>query len=254
MRTLDLDIFTQINDNPKSTGQDLVQFIQHSLGAWHVSFMVLRYPGSVVHQGNYGFSTYSDEWVGHYVKNQFWKVDPAVTLGLRRATAFDWSEAEQSPELEKFWDVALKFGVRKQGFTIPLHGPNREAYIFSVSIGPTMDQDHLWRPMRMKMIRDLLPVAHAMQQRALNDLGLADHASPFIHLNGPKREILHWAANGKTAYETAKILNITERAVREHREGILKELNCVSITQAVAEALKTGLITDGHNRNGSIAS
>ena len=97
------------------------------------------------------------------------------------------------------------------------------------------------------MIRDLLPVAHAMQQRAFHDLGLADYSAPFMHLTGPKREILYWAASGKAAYETSLIMKISERAVREHREGILKQLNCVSITQAVAEAMRTGLVKDENN-------
>jgi len=244
MQTLDLDIFTQMNEDPGSTGQDLVNFVQFSMGLGHVAFMVLRYPGSVVHQKNYGFSTYPEEWIGYYVRNQLWKIDPAVTLGLKRAAAFDWNETEDDLKLKKFWEAAKKFGINKQGFTIPLHGPNREACILSVSTSHVIDQDHWWRAMRTKMIRDLLPVAHMMQQRAFNDLGIADYSSPFMHLTGPKRAILYWAANGKTAYETAKILNVTERTVREHREGILKQMNCVSMTQAVAEALRTGLIKD----------
>ena len=48
----------EMNDDPKATGQDLVDYIQYSLGVGHVGFMVLRSPGSVVHQNNYGFSTY----------------------------------------------------------------------------------------------------------------------------------------------------------------------------------------------------
>ena len=67
--------------------------MKFSLDKGHVAFMVLRLPGSVVHQQNYGFSTYSEEWIGHYIKNQYWLIDPSVVLALVRAAAFD-CEAE----------------------------------------------------------------------------------------------------------------------------------------------------------------
>ena len=57
--------------------------------------------------------------MGVYVRNQYWQIDPAVSLGLRRAAAFDWGEAEPSPKLERFWLAAEKFDIKRQGFTIP---------------------------------------------------------------------------------------------------------------------------------------
>ena len=237
MATIDLDLFAQMNEDPKATGQDLVEYVRYSLDLGHVSFAVLRSPGSVVHQNNYGFSTYPSEWIQHYAKNQFWRIDPAVVLGLKRVEAFDWSEAELDLKLKRFWVAAKKFGIEPQGFTVPLHGPNREACILSISPKHEMDKDDWRQATRTKMIRDLLPIAHTVQRRAFKDLGFTDYSSPFMHLTAPKREILYCAACGKTANETAIIMDISERAVREHREGILKQMNCVSITQAVAEAL-----------------
>lgn len=244
MKSLDLDIFGMLYEDPKSDGNDLVKFVRDSLELGHVSFIVLRHPGSIIFKNNYGFSTYPSEWMDYYIRNQYWTVDPAVILGLRRGAAFDWSECEESRELTRFWEKAQSFGIQSQGFTIPLHGPNREASIFSVSVAEVVEQSHWWNAMRMKFIRELLPVAHFLQQRAFQDLELNDYSSPFMFLTGPKREILYWAAKGKTAAETALILDVTERAIREHREGILRSLDCVSMTQAVAKAMQSGLVDD----------
>ena len=49
MATIDLDLFAQMNEDPKATGQDLVEYVRYSLDLGHVSFAVLRSPGSVVH-------------------------------------------------------------------------------------------------------------------------------------------------------------------------------------------------------------
>lgn len=183
------------------------------------------------------------------MRNQYWAVDPAVSLGFVRAAAFDWSEAPETPELDRFWGSAAKFGILPQGITIPIHGPSGETSIFSACVSERVEHDDWWQALRTHLIRELMPVANKVQKKAFAEVGIEDDPSPFVFLTEPKREVLYWASQGKTASETAAILEISERTAREHREGILKQLNCVSITQAVAEALKTGLIGNSSARN-----
>jgi DNA-binding CsgD family transcriptional regulator len=54
--------------------------------------------------------------------------------------------------------------------------------------------------------------------------------------------VLLWMKEGKTNWEIARILGLSERTVRFHVGGIFEKLDVTSRTQAVARALGAGLI------------
>jgi DNA-binding CsgD family transcriptional regulator len=55
-------------------------------------------------------------------------------------------------------------------------------------------------------------------------------------------EVLRWTMDGKTAWETGAVLNISERTTVQHLQNAMKKLQCVSKHQAVLKALRLGLI------------
>lgn len=55
-----------------------------------------------------------------------------------------------------------------------------------------------------------------------------------------EREVLTWAAAGKSAWETSTILGISEATVITHLENIRRKLNVANPTQAVVAALRSG--------------
>jgi DNA-binding CsgD family transcriptional regulator len=55
-----------------------------------------------------------------------------------------------------------------------------------------------------------------------------------------ERECLLWAACGKTAWETAHILNISERTVKFHLGNANRRLDTSNTTHAVARAIVRG--------------
>lgn len=57
-----------------------------------------------------------------------------------------------------------------------------------------------------------------------------------------EREVLWWAAQGKSAWETGKILRISKRTVDEHTQNAAHKLGAANRTQAVAVALRERLI------------
>ena len=61
-------------------------------------------------------------------------------------------------------------------------------------------------------------------------------------LTAREREVLTWAAHGKTAWEIGKILAIAERTVNEHVQTATHKLGAVNRTHAVAIALRERLI------------
>ena len=57
-----------------------------------------------------------------------------------------------------------------------------------------------------------------------------------------EREVLRWAASGKTAWDTGGILNIAEDTVNKHIASAMRKLNVYSRAQAVAESIRRGEI------------
>ena len=62
------------------------------------------------------------------------------------------------------------------------------------------------------------------------------------HLSPREIIVLLWMKEGKTNWEIAKILGLSERTVRFHVGRIFEKLDVTSRTQAVARALGIGLI------------
>lgn len=86
----------------------------------------------------------------------------------------------------------------------------------------------------------LTPHLHQTLVRILN-------GKPLYKTNGSpltKREleILKWIKEGKTGWEISAIINISENTVRFHIKNILKKLDAVNKTHAVAKAIEYRLI------------
>jgi DNA-binding CsgD family transcriptional regulator len=55
-------------------------------------------------------------------------------------------------------------------------------------------------------------------------------------------EIMRWASEGKTQLEIAEILAISAKTVKTHYADILAKLDVHSMTQAVAEGFRKGIL------------
>lgn len=62
------------------------------------------------------------------------------------------------------------------------------------------------------------------------------------HLSPRELTVLRWMKEGKTNWEIAHILGLSERTIRFHVGSIFEKLDVTSRTQAVARALGVGLI------------
>ena len=58
-----------------------------------------------------------------------------------------------------------------------------------------------------------------------------------------EREVLTWAAQGKSAWEIGEILKITKRTVDEHTQNAARKLGAMNRTHAVVVALRDQIIT-----------
>ena len=63
-----------------------------------------------------------------------------------------------------------------------------------------------------------------------------------VLLTDRERDVLQWFAKGKTRWEVAEILNLSENTVAFHSRNIFQKLDANNITLAVLKALHSGLI------------
>ncbi len=82
-----------------------------------------------------------------------------------------------------------------------------------------------------------------INKRQKGDLNSLFSINPWLmdrRLTDRENEILRWVMEGKSTWDIAQILNITERTVKFHVDKIMKKLNAVNRAHAVAIALSMG--------------
>lgn len=63
-------------------------------------------------------------------------------------------------------------------------------------------------------------------------------------LTSREREVLHWLGRGKTSWDIASILRISERTVNFHVGNIMQKLDVSSRAQAVSEGVRHEIAED----------
>jgi len=128
-------------------------------------------------------------------------------------------------------------GAAIGGATIPLHGPDRRfACTFLGSDLPSAELEKLDRRTRPAVF-----LATALFNGRVNEL-LQQDREDDSGLSIRDRECLLWAAQGKTAWETATILSVSESSIKKHLAGAAAKLGARNRTQAVASAIARDLL------------
>jgi DNA-binding CsgD family transcriptional regulator len=175
------------------------------------------------------------EWVTLYAERQFQLVDPIVAENFRNFGLQSWAETyRKSPPPKIFRFLAEDFGL-KTGYTYGQRDPiGSGGSLFSFA-GPNI-QEH---PRNALIQELLLPHLH----RVLCQLEPPrPPAGAAVTLSGRELEVLKWICAGKSSWETGMILQISERTVNFHVKNIVRKLDAVNRPQAVAMALKLGLL------------
>ena len=67
-------------------------------------------------------------------------------------------------------------------------------------------------------------------------------AKPLAHLSPREREVLRLLTEGYANREIAELLNVAHKTVKNHVSNILSKLDTTSRTQAVVQAIRSGII------------
>ena len=174
-------------------------------------------------------------WLEHYSERQFQLIDPIISENFTNYGLQYWTDTyRKQPPPQRFLDEAAEAGLGT-GFSYGLQddtGTGGSLFSFG---GPKLP-----RIARTAAILEMvLPHLH----RVLNQLNMAE---PWRVLPPPlsprELEVLKWTGVGKSSWETGMILHISERTVNFHIRNIMLKLDAVNRPQAVATALKLGLL------------
>lgn len=98
-------------------------------------------------------------------------------------------------------------------------------------------------PREVFVMKMITPHLHLALVRALTTVQEFSHlTAPNEALSDRQKQILRWINEGKTNWEIAQILEMTEKNVKYHIEQIFSKLQVRNRTQAVAKAMLLGLL------------
>lgn len=173
--------------------------------------------------------TYEPEWVRRYIESDYFKIDPVVINGRRGFLPVDWSEVDrESVSATRFFAEADRFGVGRQGLTMPIRGPGGERALFTVTANMSQIE---WQKRRFAYMRSFQLMGHFFHDRAVQLGGFrsADH-SP--ELSRREKECLQAIAKGKAPKQIASDLHLSTSAVQLYLQSARQKLGCKSIAEA----------------------
>ena len=139
-------------------------------------------------------------------------------------------DTADEPRAAEVMNRARDFNMTR-GFIVPVHGDG--AHNACVSVGGT----HLDLNKRSK------PALHLMAMYGFERVRrMLAPAHDLPRVTPREREVLAWAAQGKSAWETGEILGISQRTVEEHLAAATRKLGAGNRTRAVAIAIRDRII------------
>lgn len=204
-------------------------------------------------------NTISEAFDRDYRREGFVSVDPVIPVWRRTNTPFSWGDVvlpkrlgKRRPGALKTMEAARDHGYR-EGLVIPFHYVDRigrpcssactffwtdpvSKFLFSRrQHAATLHIIMLYWAQRVVDLSEA-SLGAAARFRDVDELGQAPT------LTDRERDVLSWAARGKTVQDTADILGISADTVETHVRACLRKLNASTKTQAVARAIYLWMI------------
>ena len=180
-------------------------------------------------------SRWPAEFLDLYVRNDFIRFDPIARRCRRSRQPFEWTttqyDNDPDPRTAELMRRRADFGL-EQGFTVPINTPHGFEACVSMT-GSDLDLTARSKPL-------IHLVALYGYERVRQLAGVATATKP--RLTRREREVLQWAARGKSAWEIGEILAIGRRTVEEHIATATRKLGAVNRPHAIALALRDKLI------------
>jgi LuxR family transcriptional regulator, activator of conjugal transfer of Ti plasmids len=178
-------------------------------------------------------STYPSTWTEHYLERRYERFDPVIIRALSNRKPFKWGlglgpTTSTKPQRELF-EEAARFGIRC-GFTIPIHDNRGPIAAVTFAANERRPQFERCIDEHGRVLQLMAMYFHAHARRKL----VPDRVVDGVALSPRELECLEWAAQGKTAWETGRILGISRHTTATYLENAKTKLGVRTIVQAVA--------------------
>ena len=202
-----------------------------------------RIPTSLVTPSYIVLSGYPPEWRNHYIEQDYIRIDPTVSHCFNYTTPIYWenifnTDCRENDSVNTLFSEAHESGLRN-GISFPIHCIHGETAMFSIS---TIDAPNKSRP----LIQHTLAIGHLFASYVHEAITRVPESGLLASINSEltkrEKECLLWTTEGKTSWEIAQILNISERTVVFHLNNAVKKLNVSNKQHAVARAISLGHI------------
>jgi DNA-binding CsgD family transcriptional regulator len=183
-------------------------------------------------------SSYPEDWIQYYLNNGYMDIDPLRRYGHLQRHTFAWDSlasrykfsAKERKVMNEASDACLFDGA-----AVPLHGPGGEVIGASVaSSSPHPDSKRFLNRLNLITVQ-----FHTVYTALCAESAMAVAPS----LSNREREVLQWAARGKSNWVIGELLTISEHGVDYHFRNILRKLDADSRITAVVKGLYFGLIS-----------
>lgn len=203
--------------------------VTYSLLTDHPSLMLPKMHGLA--------TSYPEEWMKHYVANDYLDID-AVVIGCKKIrTPFFWKDLEKDKTMSEESLSVLNMGAEagvKDGIAIPLLGLGSEL----TAIGLARSNEEKSNDRDYKTLAETNLISNFFHQK-FRSLLIDKHQ---YYISDKERDILSWAAEGKTDQEIAVLMNIGHRTVRFHWSRIFTKLETNGRIPSVTKSIALGLI------------
>lgn len=177
-------------------------------------------------------SNYPGAWQQRYAQKKYLESDPTVAMGWLSPQPIVWSDAvfASAPEL---WREARDAGLRVGWTKSSLDGHSVVGLLtLARSEGALTESELEAKELRMCWLAHM---AHQGFRRIFT-------AQWSVSLSVREKDVLRWAADGKTLTEISEILEISVATVKFHTRNAVEKLGTINRTAAVAHAAVMGLL------------
>jgi LuxR family quorum sensing-dependent transcriptional regulator len=227
-------------DRARNLGDVSAQVLRHvaPFGAEHVLCGTMPEAGESCRQqlGHVLLNEWPSEWAHRYFSKGYLFCDQTIRLVKAGAAPFFWDELvpglREDLPAQRVMNEAAEFHL-KEGFTASLLTLDGQRVGFSVA-GRHLAIEPNARAMLTLIASYAIGRAIALKQ--------SSPADTLVALSAREREALQWASEGKNDWEIGEIMNISEHGADKHMRSARVKLGAINRTQAVAEAIRRGLI------------
>ena len=181
-------------------------------------------------------NAWPQEWYSRYTERNYFAVDAVAQWSLRTTRAYRWGEVpsvyRETEQARRVMAEASDFGF-SDGYVVPMYSPRN----WQTAIAFASDRALDLTPRDLGALQIMGIFAAETVRRVLTPK--RPGSAP---LSRRERECLTWAANGKSSWDISVILGIGHHTVRGYFASIRRKLDVATVTQAVAESIRSGEI------------